>query len=413
VRLGRRICYPVPLIFGDIKDLSAATTAMNITYSPPAALAGTPARTTLTVVVPTYHEVENIPHLVARLKVLRESGGLDLELLLMDDDSQDGSDQLVGSLGLPWVRIITRKTNRGLSYAVLDGLMLSNRETLVVMDADLSHPPEKIPELLAALDSGMEVAVGSRFADGGSTADDWGVFRWLNSRIATLLALPLTTLSDPMSGFFAIRRETVLAGRDFNPVGYKILLELIIKCRCRRVIDIPIHFDNRRFGESKLSFKEQLKYIQHLRRLYIYKYGTWSHLIQFLAVGLSGLVVNLEALTMLLRAGIAERRAVAIAIVISMVWNFALNRRFSFSYARGQSIVKQFFGFVAACSVGALVNYITTIELWEVLRYHQLAAFIGVLAGTFFNFIASRFVIFRSKHVKTGTGSSPRPGGKR
>jgi dolichol-phosphate mannosyltransferase len=363
-------------------------------------MAGLSAPPTVTVVIPTYHEVDSIPHLVARLQSLRESSGLDLEVLLMDDDSRDGSEALVESLGLPWVRIVVRKANRGLSYAVLDGLALSTRDTLVVMDADLSHPPEKIPELLAALDQGNDVAVGSRFAEGGSTADDWGLFRWLNSRIATLLAMPLTTLSDPMSGFFAIRRATVLAGRDFNPVGYKILLELIIKCRCRRVIDIPIHFDNRRFGESKLSLKEQLKYIQHLRRLYIYKHGLLSHLIQFLVVGVSGLAVNLAALTMLLRTGMREKAAVGIAILISLIWNFGLNRRFSFSYARDRSIVRQFFGFVAACSVGAAVNYFVTIEMWEVIRYKQLAAVIGVLAGTFFNFIASRFIIFRSKHVK-------------
>jgi dolichol-phosphate mannosyltransferase len=357
-------------------------------------------RPKVTVVVPTYREVESIPHLVTRLQKLRESSGLDLEVLFMDDDSRDGSEELVASLGLPWIRMVTRKINRGLSYAVLDGLMLSTRNTIVVMDADLSHPPEKIPEMLAALDDGMEVAVGSRFADGGSTADDWGLLRWLNNRVATLLALPLTSLSDPMSGFFAIRRATFLAGRDFDPVGYKILLELIIKCRCRRVLDIPIHFDNRRFGESKLSFKEQLKYIQHLRRLYIYKYGTWSHLIQFLVVGLSGLVVNLGSLTVLLHMGVAEKQAVAIAIIISMIWNFILNRRFSFSYAREQSIVRQFLGFVAACSVGAVVNYFMTTGLWDVIRLKQAAALIGVLAGTFFNFVASRFVIFRSKHVK-------------
>jgi dolichol-phosphate mannosyltransferase len=268
------------------------------------------------------------------------------------------------------------------------------------MDADLSHPPEKIPELLIALDEGNEVAVGSRFAEGGSTADDWGFLRWLNSRVATLLALPLTTLSDPMSGFFAVRRSTILAGRSFNPVGYKILLEVIIKCRCRRVIDVPIHFDNRRFGESKLSFAEELKYIKHLRRLYMYKFGTLTHLVQFLVVGLSGLVVNLGALTLLLRADVEQKRAVAIAIVVSMIWNFVLNRRFSFSYARDRSIVSQFLGFVAACSVGAVVNYFTTLELWELTRYKQLAAMIGVLAGTTFNFVASRFVIFRTKHIK-------------
>lgn len=354
----------------------------------------------VTVVVPTYFEVESIPHLVARLRGVRDSSGLDLEVLFMDDDSQDGSRELVESMGLPWVRIVTRKTNRGLSHAVLEGLMLSERETLVVMDADLSHPPEKIPEMLAALDAGMEAAVGSRFAEGGSTADDWGVLRWLNSRIATLLALPLTTLSDPMSGFFAIRKSTVLAGRDFNPVGYKIFLELIVKCRCRRIADIPIHFENRQFGESKLTFQEQLKYIKHLRRLYISKYGTWSHLVQFLVVGLSGLVVNLVGLTVMLHFGIREKLAVAISISISMVWNFILNRRFSFSYARHQSIVRQFLGFVAACSVGAAVNYATTIELWGLIQYKQIAAFIGVCAGTFFNFVASRFVIFRTKHVK-------------
>jgi dolichol-phosphate mannosyltransferase len=117
-------------------------------------------------------------------------------------------------------------------------------------------------------------------------------------------------------------------------------------------------------------------------------------------VGISGLIVNLGALTMLLHAGVDERRAVAVAIAISMVWNFALNRRFSFSYAREQSILRQFLGFAAACSVGAVVNYFTTIQIWEASRYKQLAAFVGVLAGTFFNFIASRFVVFRQKYIK-------------
>ena len=354
----------------------------------------------VTVVVPTYHEVENIPHLVARLKKVRDATGIDLDLLLMDDDSQDGSAQLVESMALSWVRMVTRKVNRGLSYAVLDGLNLSTRDMLVVMDADLSHPPEKIPEMLRAVQSGADVVVGSRFADGGSTADDWGLLRWLNSRVATLLALPLTTVSDPMSGFFAMRRSTFIAGRDFNPVGYKILLELIIKCRCRVVVDVPIHFDNRRYGQSKLSFQEQMRYVQHLRRLYIYKYGIWSHLAQFLLVGVSGLIINLVALTAFIRMNIPEKSAVALAIVVSMLWNFVLNRRFSFSYARDRSFVRQFFGFVAACSVGAVVNYFVTVGLWNTIRYKQLAAIIGVISGTAFNFAASRFVIFRTKHVK-------------
>jgi len=366
--------------------------------SPPAQ-AGT-AQRGLTVVVPTYHEVESIPHLVSRLAAVRESYALDMELLLMDDDSRDGSEAVVEGLALPWVRIVTRKGNRGLSYAVLDGFQLSTRDTLVVMDADLSHPPEKIPEMLAALDDGAEVAVGSRFTEGGSTADDWGLFRWLNSRVATVLALPLTTLSDPMSGFFAIRRATVLSGDEFNPVGYKILLELIIKCGCGRISEIPIHFENRRYGRSALTFMEQLKYIKHLRRLYMYKYGTWSHLVQFLGVGVSGLAVNLLVLTGLLHTSLTKERCVATAIAVSICWNFVLNRRFSFSYARDRSMLSQFLGFVAACSVGAVVNYAVTLKLWGMIPYKQMAAVAGVVAGTAFNFVASRFVIFRVKHVR-------------
>ncbi len=357
-------------------------------------------RPSVTIVVPTYREVESIPHLLERIAHVRSSSGLPIEVLLMDDDSRDGSAELVERLAVPWAKLITRTTDRGLSFAVLDGLQRAQSEMLVVMDADLSHPPERIPEMLQALEAGMDVAVGSRFIEGGSTAHDWGFLRWLNSRIATLLALPLTRLSDPMSGFFALRRSTFLAGRDFNPVGYKILLELIIKCHCRRVAEVPIHFDNRRFGESKLTFAEQLRYLQHLRRLYIFKYGTWSHLMQFLVVGFSGIIVNLGVLTVLLRTGVTDRPAVAVAIAVSLVWNFILNRRFSFSYARDRSILHQFLGFVAACSLGAAVNYVVTVRLLALTPYKQLAAVAGILAGTMFNFVASRFFVFRARYIK-------------
>lgn len=228
---------------------------------------------TVSVVVPTLREAENIPELVGRLDSVRKAAGLNLDLLLMDDNSDDGSVALVESLHLNWVRIIVRTANHGLSLAVLDGLSQATGDVLVVMDADLSHPPEKIPEMLRALADGADMAVGSRFSEGGTTADTWGFFRWLNSRVAIMLAMPLTTLKDPMSGFFAMRRATLAAGRDFNPLGYKIGLELIIKCRCARVVEIPIHFSNRYRGKSKLSLKEQLRYLRHIRRLYMYKFA--------------------------------------------------------------------------------------------------------------------------------------------
>jgi dolichol-phosphate mannosyltransferase len=352
------------------------------------------------VVVPTYHEVQNIPLLVERLRAVREETGWKIDLLFVDDNSGDGSEQLVQALNLHWVKMVVRTTDRGLSQSVLDGLYRSSADFLVVMDADLSHPPESIPHLILALENGADFAVGSRFVEGGSTDDDWGMFRWLNSRIATLLAMPLSRLKDPMSGFFALRRSTFLRGQDFNPVGYKIGLELFIKCGCIRPVEIAIHFSDRRFGKSKLSLREQLKYLQHIRRLYIYKFDNFSYLVQFLVVGTSGLVVNLFLLTAFIAAGAARTVAVAAAIFLSVLWNFALNRRFTFSYARHEPILRQFVGFISTSAVGAVVSYLVTIWLWDFFRYNQIAATMGVISGTVFNFVGNRYFIFRRRHLR-------------
>jgi dolichol-phosphate mannosyltransferase len=353
----------------------------------------------LSIIVPTYREVLNIPVLVNRLIELRETSQIDLEVFLMDDDSEDGSAELVQALRLPWVELVTRTTDRGLSPAVLDGLRRARGDVLLVMDADLSHPPEAIPKMLAELDAGADFVVGSRFVKGGTTDDDWGVFRWLNSKVATLLAMPLSRLKDPMSGYFMLRRSTFLNGKDFNPVGYKIGLELLIKCGCKRPVEVPIHFADRQLGDSKLSLKEQLRYLQHVRRLYIYRYFLFAQIVQFVVVGGSGLFVNLAVLTLGLRADLTTRASVIGAIGISLIWNFFLNRRFSFSYSRSGPIARQFIGFTSACSIGDVVNYFVTLGALRWVSVPQLAAVVGVVAGTAFNFVASRYLVFRVSHI--------------
>ena len=360
-----------------------------------------PSNGKITVVVPTYREVENIPHLVDRIAQVREASGLPLSVLIVDDNSGDGSEELVRELALDWVHIVVRKANRGLSQSVLDGLRAADSEFLLVMDADLSHPPEQIGELIKALRDGADFALGSRFIDGGSTDDAWGIFRWLNSQVATLLARPLTHLKDPMSGFFALRRETFLRGEGhFSPVGYKIGLELLVKCNCRQPVEIPIHFCDRRRGKSKLSLREQLRYVRHVRRLYNHRFGTWSHFAQFALVGLSGVAVNILLLKLFLNWGASRQIAVGAAIALSMVWNFALNRRFSFSFARRESVTRQFVGFIGACSIGGFANYVTTNLVWRWVPYAELAAVVGVIAGMGFNFVVSRFLVFRTKHIR-------------
>ena len=355
--------------------------------------------TPLSIVVPTFRERDSLPHLFERIEALRTEQNLTLEVLVMDDQSNDGSAEYVRDCGHDWARMVVRDGPRGLSPAVLDGIQLSTNPVIVVMDADLSHPPEKIPDMILALACGPEFVIGSRYVPGGRTAPEWGFFRWLNSRVATLLARPLTSAQDPMAGFFAFRRSELQKARYFNPIGYKIGLELIVKCGLENVGEVPIQFVDRRFGQSKLSLKEQLRYLQHLRRLYIYKFAYASSLMQFALVGFSGVLVNLAVLSTLLALGVPQRISVASGIGVGIITNFLFNRRFTFGYARSEPVFRQFVGFLLASLAGAVLNYATT----EVVIAQspgisvQVAAILGVGAGMVLNYIANQFFVFRRK----------------
>lgn len=229
----------------------------------------------VTVVVPTYREAENLPRLVWRLALALDGAGLTAEILIVDDDSPDRTAEVCrGLAGVFPVRLIVRRGERGLATAVLRGLREARGRTLVVMDADLSHPPEAIPKLVAALDGGADFAIGSRYVAGGSVDADWGRFRRLNSKAATLLARGLTSARDPLAGFFALRRETFRQCRGLDPVGYKIGLELLVKSGARLVSEVPIAFRDRTRGDSKLTAAQQWLYLRHLGRLYRDAYRT-------------------------------------------------------------------------------------------------------------------------------------------
>ncbi len=236
----------------------------------------------ISIVIPTYHEVANLPVVVPQIMAAMEPSGRAFEILVVDDDSRDGTDAVMAELAdsTP-ARLIVRTAPRDLSQAVLDGLRQARGEILVVMDADLSHPPGKIPELIAALEQPpTDMVIGSRYVAGGRT-ENWAGHRWLNSYVATLLARPLSgSILDPMSGFFALRRSTLERATYLNPVGYKIGLELICRCECRHVVEVPIHFPDRAAGKSKLNLEQQARYLIHLDRLYRdYRRG-WALLIR-------------------------------------------------------------------------------------------------------------------------------------
>ncbi len=224
----------------------------------------------ISIVIPTYREAENLRPLILRTaSALREACG-SYEVLIVDDDSGDGTDAIARELARDHpLRLIVRTKDRDLSLAVLEGLRQARGRFLVVMDADLSHPPEQIGALVAPLREGRaDFVIGSRYVAGGST-HNWGGGRRLNSYVATLLARPLSRgLRDVMAGFFALPRETFAQCRDPNPIGYKIGLELLWRCGCSRPTEVPIQFHDRAGGRSKLNLEQQARYLMHLNRLY-------------------------------------------------------------------------------------------------------------------------------------------------
>ncbi len=239
------------------------------------------AQPAASIIVPTFREAPNIPQLIARVFSALGKAGIEAELIIVDDDSQDGTAEIVDGLQGRWpVRLIVRTHERGLSSAVLAGLREAKSDRFVVMDADLQHPPESVPDLLRELDrEGCDFVIGTRYAATGAIDEDWPFFRRVVRRVATLMARPLVPLSDPMSGFFALRRETWREAAPLDPIGYKIALELYVKGRCRRPAEVPIRFAARAAGTTKLTLGEQVRYLRHLWRLYRFRFQYASHVI--------------------------------------------------------------------------------------------------------------------------------------
>ncbi len=248
----------------------------------------------VSVIVPAFREGPNIRPLTERVFAALAEAGLEGELIIVDDNSRDGTEEAVAELaGRYPVRVVVRRDERGLSSAVLRGFAEANHEMLVVLDGDLQHPPEAIPQLVAALRGGADFVIATRYAAGGSLAEGWPWHRRMMSLFAGLLARPLTPLSDPMSGFFAVRREAVRAARDLSPLGFKIALEVYVKAGCRRPGEVPIAFGTRAAGESKLGAGEVGRYLHHLHRLYRHRWPLGWWLVPLSAV--VGLVAGLSA----------------------------------------------------------------------------------------------------------------------
>lgn len=352
----------------------------------------------MSIVTPTLREAECLSALAERIDTVLSAAGIPWELIVSDDDSRDGTEAVAAELArsLPVRLHVRRGVPPDLSQAVLDGIDAAGFDRVVVMDADLSHPPEAIPELLSATRDSRAVGVGSRYAAGGRVAGRWSRYRRLNSRVATLLARPLVPCSDPMSGFFAFDRRSIPGRNELRPLGYKIGLELMVRGRLA-IREVPITFRDRSKGASKLNWRRQLDFLRHLHRLYGFRFGLPVRVLSFGAVGLSGLAIDTAFYLGLQWFGSGHLLARFLSFWPAVTWNWQLNRVLTFGDRPRAGRARQWMKFAGGSVVGLAANFgsyaalTTFVDVFS--RYRLAALFAGVVIGSAMNFaVAARFV---------------------
>jgi dolichol-phosphate mannosyltransferase len=366
----------------------------------------------LSLIIPTFNEGQNIRELVDTLvKLLDRTIPEDYELIVVDDDSPDRTWEIADRLAssYPQLRVIRRETERGLSTAVIRGWQAARGEILGVIDADLQHPPEIILQLWAEMTKGAELAVASRNVVGGGVSE-WNIVRRFLSRGAQILGLVILPevigrLSDPMSGYFLVRRSSI-ATKRLNPVGYKILIEVVARGQIRWIAEVGYVFRERLLGASKVTWKQYLEYIQHLIKL---RFSLWpvTRLLRFGVVGLSGVFIDLGVFYLLREIfGMALTRSAMFSSEIAVINNFLWNDIWTFrDLSQGQKGNKQkfrrFFKFNLICLSGLFINILIINLLFNIFGVNEyFAKLIAIAVVTFWNFWLNLKLSWRVANVK-------------
>jgi len=372
----------------------------------------------VSIIIPTYNESENI------LQVLKSIGehiskDIATEAIVVDDNSPDGTGKIVedyindaqNKTGYT-IGIIHRKTKSGLSSAILDGIEHSSGETVVVMDSDFSHPPKIIPQLIEEIKtSKYDIVIASRYTEGGEV-NGWSTKRKLISKTAKGIAKVGLGVneSDPMSGFFAFNRN-ILEGIKFDAIGYKMLLEILVKTKGAKVKEIPYTFTDRTRGSSKLDSSTMFDYVNSVWKLY--RYGRTAKVSdtrtsvrfiskagRFYTVGASGLLVN-YLVSLLFADAIINFwyiHATMIGIAISMSSNFILNKIWTFEDRNfeAKKTLAQYGKFVGFSSLGALIQLgmvYVLVDNYQVM--YPIALILAVIIAATSNFILNKKWTFK------------------
>jgi len=359
------------------------------------------------IIVPAYKEKDNLEALIERIH--RNLSNISYELVIIDDNSADGSEELVAGLSQKYpVKIIIRKNKRGLASAVVDGIASVDSENIIVMDADLQHPPEVLPAIVKALEN-HDFVIASRYIKGGSPGE-WQLSRKIVSKVATLLALPIVPkIKDPMSGFFGFKRSRVDT-TSLSPTGWKIGLEILVRSKFKAVTEVPYTFVPRARGESKLSRRIIGQYLKQLMDLYSFKY----QILNFMVVGGIGALINLGLYTLLLHVPILKNvqwdwlgngkdnylLPFIISTLVAMICNYLLNRVSTFKGWKEQKG-----GFGRYMTMGILTSIIDYGLLVLFVKYghlaYELSAILAIIIAFVVRFIIARSWVWKQKTAKT------------
>jgi dolichol-phosphate mannosyltransferase len=374
----------------------------------------------ISIIIPTYNESQNILQILKSIKDNLPKNFV-TQAIVVDDNSPDGTGKLVEDylknikkMADYTIEIIHRKAKDGLGSAILKGIQHAKGDTIVVMDCDFSHPPQIIPKLIESIKKYQyDIVVASRYIKGGKI-QGWSLKRKTMSKFATLIAkkgLGIDT-HDPMSGFFAFKRN-IIKGLNIDAIGYKFLLEILVKTKNVNIKEIPYTFQNRELGSSKLSIRTIFDYYRSVWKLYrygkplekqekrqsvkfLYKAG------RFYTVGASGFIVN-YMISLLLTGGVSDLwylHANVIGIIASITTNFILNKTWTFGDRdfRIKKTISQYGKFAMFSSLGALVQLGMVYFLVDSNEIsYPLALIFAVMTAAFGNFILNKKFTFKEK----------------
>lgn len=349
----------------------------------------------LSIIIPTFNEGGNVRTMVERIRQVLERCQLSYEIWFIDD-SQDDTPEILANVAAiyPEVHYVHRTDERGLGTAVVTGFKLSCGRCLVVMDSDLQHPPELLPMIWERLQEGIEVVIPSRFVPGGS---DGGLspFRKLVSFSARMIGRislrRLRNISDCTGGYFGIHRH-VIEQADLNPIGWKILMEVLVNGSYETVHEIPYEFVSRSVGESKMSLKEQFNYIRHVMQL-VKNSPEDRRFYMFCFVGAMGVVVNLIVMSIMLHiVGASSLLSSVTASLIAMGHNFLWNDRVTWKEHRQPVMWRRVIRFPLFMLVSAIGIAVTALfaQCADWLNVPgELGQLVGIMVSTVWGFMAN------------------------